>query len=417
MVAHRRCGKTVAVINDMVLKACHCPYAHGRYAYVAPLLSQAKEIAWDYLKRYSRPAWGAKPNESDLIVTLYNGAKIRLHGADNPDRLRGAYLDGVAMDEFGDMRPSIYGSVIRPMLADRGGWATFIGTPKGRNQFFKTYDNAIADPRWYHAMLKASETHILPQDELDDARIDMTEEEYEQEFECSFDAAIRGAYFGKHMAQAEREGRVSDNVRWEPALLVHTAWDLGIGDATAIWFFQVLGPEIRIIDYYERNLVGYDIHAAFLRSKPYTYGVHYVPHDAKVKEQSTGRTRLETLITDYHLNCALVPNEGLEDGINAARLNFPRFWFAKTNCEEGIEALRQYKQDYNEKTKAFSDAPKHDWTSHAADSFRYLALSWKKPPNPVAEPNKRADLKQIDQMTFEEYEELNAVDLDQRLRV
>ena len=196
IVAHRRCGKTVACINDMIKKAIIINRPHGRYAYVAPFLAQAKEVAWEYLKRYAAPIITDK-NEGELWVELINGSRIRLHGADNPDRLRGNYLDGVVLDEFGDMRPSIWGEVIRPMLADRGGWATFIGTPKGRNEFAKVFERSQSNPDWFSAMLRASQTGILPEDELASALEDMTPEQYEQEFECSFDAAITGSIFRK----------------------------------------------------------------------------------------------------------------------------------------------------------------------------------------------------------------------------
>ena len=239
IVAHRRCGKTVACINDMIKRALMLQRSHGRFAYVAPFLAQAKEVAWEYLKRYAARIITDK-NEGELWVELLNGSRIRLHGADNPDRLRGNYLDGVVLDEFGDMRPSIWGGVIRPMLADRSGWATFIGTPKGRNDFAKVYERSQSNPDWFSAMFRASQTGILGEDELVSAGEDMTPEQYEQEFECSFDAAIMGAYFGKEIAQAEREGRIRD-LHYDPELPVHTSWDLGIGDPTAIWFWQITG--------------------------------------------------------------------------------------------------------------------------------------------------------------------------------
>jgi hypothetical protein len=195
---------------------------------VAPFLSQAKEVAWEYIKLFAAPIIAEK-NESELWVELLNGARIRVHGADNPDRLRGAYLDGVVLDEYADMRPGVWGEVIRPMLADREGWATFIGTPKGKNAFWRTWTDAQDRPSWFASMLKASESGLLPQSELDDAARDMTPEQFAQEFECSFDAAIMGAYFGKEIAEAERDHRVTA-LEIEPLLPVHTAWDLANRD-------------------------------------------------------------------------------------------------------------------------------------------------------------------------------------------
>ncbi len=388
LVAHRRCGKTVACINDLIARALSLRTPHGRYAYVAPFLSQAKEVAWEYLKRFSLPAMADK-NESELWVELVNGARIRIHGADNPDRLRGAYLDGVVMDEYADMRPSVWGEVIRPMLADRQGWATFIGTPKGRNDFFKMHQEAQADSDWYAAVLKASETGILPDSELNDSRRTMTPEQYEQEFECSFEAAILGAYYGKEIAAAERAGRITQ-LPYEPALPVHTAWDLGKGANMAVWMFQISFDEIRVIDHIEgeHDETIPDI-VAGLNRLPYAWGTDWVPHDAKVKELGTGRTRVETLI-GLGRKPRLVPDHNVMDGINAARMIMSKCWFDAELCSVGIEALRQYKSDYDEKLKTFRNEPRHDWASHSADAFRYLAMAYKEMIPETVRPPDRA---------------------------
>lgn len=374
-VAHRRCGKTVATINDKIKRAITTDKQHYRAAYLAPYLKQAKDVAWEYLKRYSQPVWGKPPNESELYVELLNGARIKIYGADNPDALRGGYLDDATLDEYADMYPGIWGSIIRPMLADRLGSATFIGTPKGRNAFYDLFERAHGDPDWYPFFLPASQTGILPQSELDAARREMTPEQYDQEFECSFEAAILGAYYGKEMAEAERTSRIAD-IPHDPELEVYTSWDLGIGDSTAIWFWQVHGPKIRVIDFYEANGYGIDHYAKVLQAKPYRYAHDFVPHDAKVRELGTGRTRVETMM-GLKLKPKLIPQHKIMDGINAARVLFPRIWFDRENCKDGLECLRQYRADYDEKSRAFRDSPKHDWTSHAADSFRYLAMAYR----------------------------------------
>jgi phage terminase large subunit len=371
---------------------------HGRFAYVAPFLAQAKEVAWDYLKRYADPITKDK-NESELWVELLNGARIRVHGADNPDRLRGAYLDGVVMDEVADMRPSVWGEVVRPMLADRKGWAVFIGTPKGRNEFHALWERAQTTPDWFSAMLRASDTNILPAEELDLARQDMTPEQYEQEFQCSFDAAILGAYFGKEIAQAERDGRITD-VAYDPAVKVYTAWDLGIGDSTAIWFWQVAGKEIRVIDHYEAHSQGLPHYAGVLAAKPYAYAADWVPHDARVRELGTGRTRVETLV-QLGRQPRLVPNHEVEDGINAARMTLPKVWFDRDKCRDGIEALRQYRAEFDEKTKAFKDKPRHDWACHSADAFRYLCMAWRE-MTPQPEDKPKPALRGAENMTVDE---------------
>lgn len=225
VVAHRRCGKTVACINDLIVKASLEGKKDGRYAYVAPYYSQAKNIAWDYLVRFAEPVL-AKANQSELWVELINGSRIRLFGADNPDALRGLYLDGIVLDEYADMRPRIWGEIIRPLLADRLGWAVFIGTPKGHNAFWDLYNNASKDDRWYVKTLRASQTELLPAEELEDARKSMSEDQYLQEFECDFESAILGAFYGKEMRQLTDQGRIT-TVEFDPMFKVQTAWDLG----------------------------------------------------------------------------------------------------------------------------------------------------------------------------------------------
>ena len=207
VVAHRRCGKTVACINELIVKALLEGKEDGRYAYVAPYYSQAKNIAWDYLLRFSKPVM-AKANQSELWVELINGARIRLFGADNADSLRGLYLDGIVLDEYADMRPRIWGEIIRPLLADRLGWAVFIGTPKGHNAFWDIYSHATKSEDWYAKTLRASQTGLLPKSELEDAARSMTQDQYLQEFECDFESAILGAYYGKEMRQLTDANRI-----------------------------------------------------------------------------------------------------------------------------------------------------------------------------------------------------------------
>jgi phage terminase large subunit len=412
LVAHRRAGKTVACINDVIGRALQLTRPHGRYAYVAPFLAQAKEVAWDYLKRFAGPAANDK-NESELWVELVNGARIRIHGADNPNRLRGSYLDGVVLDEYADMRPSVWGEVIRPMLADRGGWATFIGTPKGRNEFFDVYSDAGDEPdRWFRQMLKASETNLLPPSEIEEMTRDMTPEQVAQELECSFDAAIQGAYFGREMADADREGRIRE-VAYDPVLPVHTAWDLGKGANMAIWLFQVVGNEIHVIDHHEGDHSdGIPQCVKALNDKPYKYGVDYVPHDARATEIGTGRTRIETLIS-LKRSPRLVPDHHVEDGINAAKLSLAHCYFDRERCKDGIEALRQYRADFDEKVNAFKNQPKHDWTSHSADAFRYLCMAWREIIAPPAEKPKPAP-RGVENITVDE---LLKMTQPQRMRV
>ena len=379
IVAHRRCGKTVLCINDLIYKALMDDKEDGRYAYIAPYYSQAKNIAWDYLVRFSQPVL-RKANQSELWVELINGARIRLYGADSPDGLRGIFLDSVVLDEYADMKPSIWGAVVRPLLTDRKGSATFIGTPKGHNAFWEMYQTAASNEDWYVKVLRASQTNILDKEELEDAAKTMTQDQYLQEFECDFESAILGAYFGKEMRQLTDDGRITE-VKYDPLFPVHTAWDLGYSDDTAIWFFQVVHGEIRCLDYHSSNGQPVAFYAGIIQAREkergYVYGTHWLPHDARAKTLSSNRSVIEQLSDKIPLKTIkITPNLKLQDGIQASRLALTRTWFDH-KCVDGIECLRQYQREYDEDKKVFRDKPRHDWTSHGADAFRYLALTWK----------------------------------------
>jgi hypothetical protein len=377
IVAHRRFGKTVAAINDLIRSCFVIDRPNVRVAYIAPYLSQAKAVAWDYALEFTRDIPEIKVNHSELRIDFMNGARFRLFGADNYNAMRGLYFDAVVLDEMADFPASAWSNVIRPALADRRGSATFISTPKGKNEFWELWHEAQDDPNWFTAMLKASETSILDQDELDEARRTMGDDRYEQEFECSFEAAIQGAFYAKEMKEATEDGRIT-RVPYDRAASVITAWDLGIGDSTAIWFAQFVGQEIRIIDYYENSGVGLDHYAKVLLDKEYQYEQHILPHDVQVKELGTGKSRLETLDALGIRNIEIAPKLAVEDGIQAARTMIPKCWFDADNCTRGIEALRQYRRDFDEKLKTWRGRPLHDWTSHGADAFRYLAVGYRR---------------------------------------
>ena len=402
MVAHRRAGKTVACVTDLLTaaKCTHKPDA--RYAYIAPFYSQAKQVAWDYLKRYGESVI-IEARESDLAVTIHNDhghvSRIRLYGADNPDTLRGIYLDGVVLDEYGDMRPSLWGSVIRPLLADRKGWATFIGTPKGRNHFYERYDYARLnrDPDWTALLLPASRTGILDPAELAAAKREMSEDQYDAEFECSFDAAILGAFYGREMRALADQGRFVTGL-YDPTLKVMTAWDLGWSDDTAIWFAQAHRGEIRLIDY--ASFAGEDIPsiAAAVHAKPYAYSDHWLPHDARAKTlAAAGRSTIEQLWT-MGIKGKIAPALSVQDGIQATRVMLTNTYFEAGATDDGCEALRQYQREFDEDKKSFRDKPRHDWTSHGADALRTLAVAWRD----TVTANKPAPARFMPQMSIDE---------------
>lgn len=372
VVAHRRCGKTVACINDLIRDALTIQKDAPRLAYIGPTFQQAKDVAWTYIKRYTAPIPGVQTSESELSVVFPNKARIRLYGAENYNRIRGLYLDGCIIDEPADIDPRAWPEVIRPALSDRQGRATFIGTPKGRNWFHAIHSAAADDPNWLSLTLRSSETGLLPAAELDDLRKMLTEDQYAQEMECSFDAAIRGAYYGKLMQDAEAAGRVC-GVAPETNARVWTAWDLGVSDHTSIWFCQLVGREIRIIDYYEASGEALSHYVNVIDRKGYVYGGHLLPHDVEARELGTGKTRREVL-ESLGLKVLTVPSHSVEDGINAVRQFLPRCWFDKAKTARGVECLTMYRADYDEKLQTLRSRPVHDWASHGADAFRYLAM-------------------------------------------
>lgn len=380
IVAHRRCGKTVSCINELIYKALIEGKEDGRYAYVAPYYSQAKNIAWDYLLRFASPVM-AKANQSELWVELITGARIRLFGADNADSLRGLYLDGVVLDEYADMRPRIWGEIIRPLLSDRRGWAVFIGTPKGHNAFWDLYNNATKDNDWYVKTLRADQTKLIADEELLDARKAMTPDQYEQEFLCSFEAAILGAYYGQEMRALTDQDRITP-IEFDPMFPLESSWDLGYSDDTTIWTFQVVHGEVRFLEYHTSNGKSIPYYTGYIAQKELEYGVkystHWLPHDARAKTlASGGKSIIEQLSLKIPIKCMrIVPNLSLQDGIQATRMMLLRSWF-DPKCEEGIECLRQYQREYDEDKKIFRDKPRHDWASHGADAFRMAAVAWK----------------------------------------
>ena len=372
-VCHRRFGKTVWAVNHLQRSALTCRKQRPRFAYIGPTYKQAKTNAWDFLRFYSGCIPSVRYNETELRVDYPNEARIRLFGAEDPDALRGMYLDGAILDEYGLMEERVFTEIILPAVADRGGWVIFLGTPNGKNGFWKARDLAASSSDWWIAEHKASQTGLISASELDMARTLMTADEFAQEFECSFEASVRGAIYAKEMTEARDAGRIG-RVAYDPALSVDTVWDLGVGDATAIIFAQRVGRERRIIDYYEASGEGLQHYAKVLQQKRYVYGKHWGPHDIKVRELSSGKSRLE-IAEKLGIRFEIVPDVDLEDGINAARLAFPLTWIDSETCRPLIEALQNYRRDYNTRLGEFKATPVHDWSSHGADAFRYFCLT------------------------------------------
>lgn len=390
VVAHRRAGKSVSEINEMIKKALQNDrvYPPPRYAYVGPSFAQTKDLIWGYLKHYTAVLPDVKISEGDLQVTLPNGAMINLYGGSAAyERMRGLYFDGIVLDEYPLLNPSVFGTVVRPCLADYRGWAIISGTSNGDDHFHELKKKNQHDDSWDFFIIPVTETNALHPDEVIEMTKDMTAEEYAREMLCSFDAPIEGAYFAAAMNDAEAAGRVC-HVPHDPSAQVFTWWDLGISDDMPVWFVQRVGRELHIIDHLKVNGKGIpDVYAMVTGTwtdpdtgkisdeikarQKYTFGAHVMPHDIKARELGTGKSRYE-VATELagQVPVIIAPSLSVEDGIAAVRSVIPLAWFDKKRTEVGRSALRNYH-------RSKSGRPVHNWASHDTDAFRIgcVALS------------------------------------------
>jgi len=373
-VWHRRAGKTVFCINALIRRILSNERSSPRGAYICPLYKQAKAIAWAYLKEYSRPVPGVRFNESELRAIYPNGAEIQLLGADNCDALRGRYLDSVVIDELAQCPPRLWTEIIRPALADRKGTAMLIGTPFGRNNlFYEFYRDAQAQPGWNRSLLRYNDTNVLDTDEIEALKREMSKAEFGQEFECDWDAAVKGSYFGELMRNAEDEGRIT-RIPHEPTLPVDLSFDLGMANRTVVWFWQTLGAEIRAIRCVAFEGTGLPDMLRTITGYGFNLRRFYLPHDVRVRELGTGKSRLEILKSLGVADCEVVRNLPLIDGIEATRAMLPKVWFDRENCFEGIEALKTYRTEWDDSKRVFKLTPLHSWESDYADSIRMYAV-------------------------------------------
>ena len=371
---HRRFGKTILIILHLMKKALTNDKKNPRYYLIGPTFVSIKRVCWDYLKQYASCIPGTTFNETELRCDFATGARIQLLSSEDPDKIRGIYADGVCVDECSQMNPVLWNEIIRPALSDRKGFCYFISTPAGMsNIFYDLYQHAQSDPTWLAYTAKASETGIIDQEELDAAKAQMGDAKYKQEFECDWIANIEGAVYGEIIKSLEEKKQIT-RIAYDPALMVHTAWDLGVDDSTAIVFYQLLGNQILIIDYYENNREGLPHYVQVVKDKDYVYGEHFAPHDIEVTEFSTGKTRREVAY-QLGIRFKILPKINLEDGIHNLKMVLPKCWFDIENTKPLIDSLRHHHRKYNEKMKMFSNKPVKDWSSHAADAARYMALS------------------------------------------
>ena len=386
-VWHRRAGKDLVAINLIGVKALE---RVGVYWHVLPTYKQGRKIVWDGFTRDGRkflnhfhPKLVAGKNNTEMKVTFRNSSIYQVVGSDDIDSLVGTNPIGVVFSEYSIHDPNAW-NYVRPILAENGGWALFIFTARGKNHGYKLLEMAKTNDRWFHQVLVAGNdgtkredgTPVISDEIIEEERKSgMPEPMIQQEFYVSFEAPLVGAYYATEMMCAEKEGRVTQ-CPWEPNVPVNTYWDIGVGDSTTIWFIQLVGLEKRCIDYYENSGEGLPHYVKVLKEKRYVYGTHHAPWDIEVREFSSGKARIETA-RELGINFRTTKQHEIGDGIEAVRNILPTCWFDAVKCNRGVEALRQYRKDWNDKLRIFSDKPLHDWTSHAADAFRTFAWSHK----------------------------------------
>ena len=370
LVIHRRAWKTTISITKLLYEALTNKWY---YWYIAPTYKQSKAIAWDMLKWFTKNIPWIKTNEVELTVKLPNWSSIRLFGADSPDSLRWLNLRWVIFDEYSQQPANIYSEIIFPMLNANNWFVVWIWTPKWKNNFYYLYERWLKDDKFYISLLWVKDTWLLNEEQLRVARIEMTNEEYEQEYECSFVASIKWAYYKEELRRAREENRI---IKWvyDPCLPVYTFWDLWISDYTAILFIQVIWNTIRIFDAILENWKWFEYYKKVLYNKDYMYEKHYFPHDINVRELTTWLSRLEIVRNLFWINkVAVLPRLPIMDWINAVRKIFHNIYIEEW-LEEFINSITLYRQKYDDKKAMFLNQPEHDWTSHYADALRYMAI-------------------------------------------
>lgn len=392
-VAHRRWGKDDVCLHHTSCAAFERP---GSYWHMLPEYAQARKAIWTAVNTHTgrRRIDEAFPqelrentNDQEMFIRFKNGSTWQVVGSDRYNSLVGAGVGGVVFSEWALANPSAWG-YIRPMVQENNGWALFITTPRGKNHAYNLFQHAQADPSWFADLSSVRDTGALSPEEIEQSLSeyialfgeDIGRAQFEQEYYCSWTAAILGAFYARELSAVRNEGRLCA-LEADPALPVHTSWDLGISDDTALWHFQVCGPQILVLGCHAQSGVGLDYYESYMREvysrNGWKKGTDFVPHDAKAREWTGGRTRIETMLA-MGFKPELVPNVGLMDGINAARRTIPLCVFDIGTEMTGFAALEAYKRRWDDTKKAFSMGPDHDWASHYADSWRYLALSWRR---------------------------------------
>lgn len=375
---HRRSGKDKLDLN---IVAREMQKVVGIYYYLYPTYTQGRKALWEgigkdgfrYINHFPKALLDGEPNDTQMKIRYKNGSLFQVIGTDDIDRIVGTNPRGCVFSEYSLQNPKAW-DYIRPILAENGGWAIFNYTPRGKNHGFAMYEMATKNPKWFVQRLTVDDTNILkPEDIQEERDSGMTEDMIQQEYYCSFTAAIMGSYYWKEYDEAEKAGRFG-NVPYDPELPVFTVWDLGVADAMSIGFYQIAGKEVHKIDYVEKSGEGLPYFIKLLQDKGYVYGKHFAPHDIKARELTSGKTRWE-VAKSLGIEFEIVPDIPVQDGIDAGRALFKKLWVDKEKCKDWLRLIPEYTKEYDEENKIFKDRPLHDWTSHGADQYRYAAVA------------------------------------------
>jgi hypothetical protein len=403
LIWHRRSGKDEIALHRAACAAFERP---ATYWHMLPEASQARKAIWEAINPHTgkRRIDEAFPHEirantkdQEMMIRFVNGSTWQVLGSDNYNSLVGSPPAGVVFSEWALANPSAR-AYLRPIFAENNGWQLYITTPRGKNHAYKTYTAALKDPNAFAQRLTAYDTGSISAERLaaekqayiDDYGFDQGTSLFEQEYGCSFDAALLGAFYGREMREVEQEGRIC-KVEWDQDFPVHTAWDLGFSDDTAIWWFQVIAGEIRVLRYYGASGLEPDDYFDVIKKLPYKYGLHWLPHDAKAKTLAARGKSIQEMAwaTLGTANVRIVPDLSVQDGIQAARVMLAKTWFDEENTDHGVESLKQYQREWDDDKKMFRDKPRHDWTSHASDAFRMMAVAWREEYKPMKQEQAR----------------------------
>lgn len=377
-VAHRRSGKDVTIFNWCIKKlmqeVCTC-------FYITPSYAQGKKIIWDAINidgfrllDHFPPQIVESKNQQEMKVKLINGSVFQIVGSENIDSLVGTNPKIIVFSEYAVQDKTAW-DYLRPIVKINGGYAIFISTPRGKNHFYEltqiAQDNA---DDWFYEVLPIDKTGVLTQKDIDEERRSgMSEEMVLQEYYCDFSRGVEGSFYGKLIDQAKSANRICQ-VPYESRSSVNTSWDIGFGDSTSIIFWQQVGGEVRIIDFYENQGEGFSHYAKYIQGKPYVYGTHYFPHDAGAGSIHSGKTLVQVAM-EQGIRTTLLKRDDISVGIEAARALLSVCFIDAEKCKYLVKCLENYHKKYNEKMASYSDTAVHDWSSHAADAFRYTAMS------------------------------------------